>query len=127
MSVQWYLRISDGEATETRVVDLEKLCNFVVDNLFIWNHLYNKNYVWFLKFKIWIFQITSDGETPKAKVVDLEKSCNFAVGNFFIWNHLAKENYGWIFSNLKLKFLKWPRMEKWTKSKLWISKSYKTL
>jgi hypothetical protein len=30
---------SDGETTETRVVDLEKLQNFVVNNFFIWIHL----------------------------------------------------------------------------------------
>jgi hypothetical protein len=60
----------------------------------------------------------SDGETPKIKVVDLEKFCNFAVDNFLIWNHLANENYSWIFSHLKFKFFKWPRMEKWPKPKL---------
>jgi len=30
---------SDGEMTKTKVVDLKKLYNFVVDNFFIWNHL----------------------------------------------------------------------------------------
>ena len=30
---------SDGEMPKTKVVDIEKLCNFVVDNFFIWNHL----------------------------------------------------------------------------------------
>jgi hypothetical protein len=112
------MRIFDGEVTKTKVIDIEKLCNFVVDNFFIWNHLSNENYVWFLKFKIWIFQMTSDGETPKIKVVDLKKLCNFVVHNFLIWNHLSNENYGWIFLHLKLKFLKWPRMEKWPKLKL---------
>jgi hypothetical protein len=29
----------DGETTKTKVVDLEKLCNFVVDNFFIWIRL----------------------------------------------------------------------------------------
>jgi len=64
-------------------------------NIFIWNHLSNENYVWFLKLKIWIFQTTSDGETPKPKVVDLEKLCNFIVDNFFIWNHLLLQNAIW--------------------------------
>jgi len=30
---------SDEETTNMEVVDLEKLCNFVVDNFFIWIHL----------------------------------------------------------------------------------------
>jgi hypothetical protein len=67
---------------QNKVVDLKKLCDFVVDNIFIWNPLSNENYVWFLKFKICIFQTTSDGETPKPEVVDLEKFCNFIVDNF---------------------------------------------
>ena len=51
-------------------VDLKKIYNFVVDNIFIRNNLSNKNYVWFLKFKIWIFQTTLNGETPETKVVE---------------------------------------------------------
>jgi len=30
---------SNGETANTKVVDLEKLCNFVVFNFFIWIHL----------------------------------------------------------------------------------------
>jgi hypothetical protein len=41
---------SDGQTEQTKVVDLKKLWNFVVDNFLIWNHLVKKNYVW-------IFQI----------------------------------------------------------------------
>ena len=36
----------------------------------------------FLKFKIWIFKMSSNGEMTKMKVVDLEKLCNFVVDNF---------------------------------------------
>jgi hypothetical protein len=36
---------SNGEMTKKKVVDLEKLCNFVVDNFFIWNYLVKENYV----------------------------------------------------------------------------------
>jgi len=31
---------------QMKVVDLEKLWNFVVDNSFIWHHLVAENYVW---------------------------------------------------------------------------------
>ena len=41
--------ISDGETTKIKVVDLEKLWNFVVDNFLIWNHLVKENYVWISK------------------------------------------------------------------------------
>ena len=36
---------SDGETPKTKVVDLEKLCNFVVENFFIWDHLLLENTV----------------------------------------------------------------------------------
>ena len=36
---------SDGETSKTKVIDLEKLYNFVVDNFFIWNHISRENYV----------------------------------------------------------------------------------
>jgi hypothetical protein len=32
--------------TKIKVVDLDKLKNFVVDNFFIWNYLVNVNYIW---------------------------------------------------------------------------------
>jgi len=83
--------MSDGDATKTKVINLEKLCNFVVDNFFIWNHLSFKNYVWILTFEIQNFQTTSDGQMTKTKVVDLEKLCNFIVDHFFIRNHLSKK------------------------------------
>ena len=36
----------DGEMTKTKIVDLEELYNYVVDNFFfIWNHLSKENYV----------------------------------------------------------------------------------
>ena len=46
---------SDRETTKIKVVDLEKLWNFIVHNFFIWDHLVKENYVWIfknLKFKI---------------------------------------------------------------------------
>ena len=89
------------------------LRSFEYPNIFIWNNLSNKNYVWFIKFKIWIFQTASDRETSKTKVVDLEKLCNFVVDIFFVWNHSCSVKYGWIFLNLKFKFFKRHRMEKW--------------
>jgi hypothetical protein len=36
---------SDGEMTKTKVIDLEELYNFILDNFFIRNHLSKENYV----------------------------------------------------------------------------------
>jgi len=93
------------------------LCNFVVDNFFVWNHLSNETYIWMLTSEIRIFQTTLDGETAKTKVVDLEKLCNFIVNNFFIGNHLSKENYGWISSQFKIKFFQTTSDGEMTKTK----------
>jgi hypothetical protein len=36
----------DGKSTKTKTVDLDKNCNFVVDEFFIWNHLRSQKYGW---------------------------------------------------------------------------------
>jgi len=36
---------SDGETAKMKVLNLEKLYDFIVDNFFIWNHLSMDNYV----------------------------------------------------------------------------------
>jgi hypothetical protein len=83
--------LSDGEITNTKVVDLNGFYNFVVDDLFIWNHLMFQNIVWsyhILKFKFWIIQIKLDGKMIKAKVVDIDEFYKFSADVFFIWVHL---------------------------------------
>ena len=45
----------------------------------------------FLKFKIWIFKMSSNEEMTKTKVVDLEKLCNFVVVNFSFEINLSKK------------------------------------
>jgi hypothetical protein len=37
---------SDGETTKMKIVDLEKLWNFAVDNIFIWNRLGRKQSIY---------------------------------------------------------------------------------
>jgi hypothetical protein len=96
--------ILEGGVTKTKVVNLEKLCNFIVENFFIWNHLSNENYVWILIFEIQNFQMTSDGETTKTKLLDLKKLCNFELTTFsfkiiyprkitFEFPHIWNSNY----------------------------------
>ena len=73
---------SDEETHNIKVLDLEKLRNFVVHNFFIWIHL-RLGYVFeFLKFEIQILQMISDKKTYNNKVVDLEKLWNFVVQIF---------------------------------------------
>ena len=66
---------SDGKTLNIKVVEIEKLWNFVVHNFFIWNHLSSQNMVCIYqiwnKFKIQILQITSDEKTLNIKIVDL--------------------------------------------------------
>ena len=62
--------------TKTKVVDLDELYNFVVDDFSIWNHLLLQNIIWIsyiLKFKFYIVQSNSDGEMTKRKMVDLNE------------------------------------------------------
>jgi hypothetical protein len=75
--------------TKTKVLDLDELYKFVVDNFFIWNHLLSLNFVWsshILKFKFWIIQTKSDREMTKTRIVDLNKFYNFVADNFFYLN-----------------------------------------
>jgi hypothetical protein len=59
----------DEEMTKTKAVDLEKLCNFIVHNFFLFEIIYQgKLWLNFLKFEIQILQMTSDGEMTKLKL-----------------------------------------------------------
>ena len=58
----------DGETSKMKVVDFEKLWNFVVDNFFIKIILSTKTKFEFLKFEIQTLKTTSNGETTKWKL-----------------------------------------------------------
>ena len=54
----WIFKMSsNGEMTKMKVVDLEKLCNFVVDNFSFEIILSRKTMLEFLRFEIWILKI----------------------------------------------------------------------
>jgi len=60
---------SDGEATKMKVIDLEKLHNFVIDNFYIWNHLSKEIYVRiFSHFKFEILKWPRMEKRPKQKL-----------------------------------------------------------
>ena len=62
----WILKTTSKEkTTNMKVVGIEELWNFVVHNVFVWNHLVMQNLFEF-------FQTISDGKTTKIRVVDLE-------------------------------------------------------
>jgi hypothetical protein len=56
------------KTTNMKVVGIEELWNFVVDNVLVWNYLVMQNYVWILKFEF--FKLAR--KTTKIKVVDFE-------------------------------------------------------
>jgi hypothetical protein len=81
--------------TKTKIVDLDELYRFVVDDFFIWVYLVPKNYIrssQISKFKFRIVQMKFDGEMAKTKVVDLDEFYNFVVDDFSIWNRLLSQN-----------------------------------
>jgi hypothetical protein len=45
--------MSDDQMTKIKVVDLEKLYNFVVEHFLIWINFANESTSKFLKFEIW--------------------------------------------------------------------------
>ena len=58
--------------TKTKVLNLKKLCKFVVDN-FLFESMHGKSIFEFITFKIQKFLMISDGQMIKIKVVDPEK------------------------------------------------------
>jgi hypothetical protein len=62
--IQNFQTTSDGKSTKINVIGLEKLWNFVVNNLLILNHLVKQNYVWVLKLDF----LTSHEKPPKLKL-----------------------------------------------------------
>jgi hypothetical protein len=78
--------------TKIKIIGIDELYNFVVDDLFIWDHLVFENVVWIchnLKFKFYIGQSNLDREITKIKLVDLNKLYNFVFDNFFTYVHLV--------------------------------------
>ena len=72
----------DGQTIKTKVVDLEELYNFIVNNFFILNHLFKENYVWISHILNSKFSNDLECRNDK-KIVDLEKLYNFVVQNIF--------------------------------------------
>ena len=90
---------SDEEITKIKVLDLDELFNFVVDDFFNWNHLVFENVVWschIFKFKFKLFKKILYIKMTKLKVVNLDKLYNFIVDIFSIWNHLLPVKLFWL-------------------------------
>ena len=78
--------------TKIKVIDLDELYNFVVDDFFSWNHLVFENIVWschIFKFKFKLFKQMLYRKMTKIKVVNIGMLYNFVVDNFF---HLKSFN-----------------------------------
>lgn len=71
-----------------KVVDLDEIYNFKIDDICIWP---NKDYKWWDKFwktYFWIFQMISDGDMPYIKVQGFDEIYNFVIDNIFFWDCL---------------------------------------
>ena len=106
--------------SKIKVIDLDKLYHFVVNDISIWNHLLFENVVWSchnLKFKFKTVQTKSYRKMTKTKVVDIDDLYNFVVDDFFSWNHLVFENIVWSCHIFKFKFKRFKKcyIEKWPK------------
>jgi hypothetical protein len=105
----WILKTTSKEkTTNMKVVGIEELGNFVVDNVLVWNHLVMQNYVWILKFEF--FKLSRMEKPTKIK------SCRYwNVMKLCSWQFFdLKSSYHWKirvkFSNLKFKFCKRSRI-----------------
>ena len=81
------ITLSDEEMTKIKVIDINELYNFVVDDFFSWSRSLIKNSIWSsqnLNFKFQIIQIESDGEMTKIKILHLDVFYNFDFGDFSI-------------------------------------------
>ncbi len=62
------IALSDEEMTQIKVIDLDDLYNFDVDDFFSWNHLLFENVVWScynLKFKFKLLKQSHIAKWPK--------------------------------------------------------------
>ncbi len=94
--------------TKMKIVDLNGLYNFVIDDFFSWSRSLIINSIWSsqtLNFEFKIIQIESDGEMGKMKILHLDEFYNFGFGDFSIWNHLLTPNFLWSCQILKIKNL----------------------
>jgi hypothetical protein len=82
----------NGKSTKIKVVELQKLWNFVVVYFFyLKSFRLSKIASEFVKFKMQILQTTWYGKSTKLKAVELQMLWNFIVDNFLIWIHLQPQ------------------------------------
>ena len=109
----WIVQTKSHEKiTKIKVINLEKLYNFVVDNFFIWDYFMKENYVgisqnWNLNFSNDLRWRNNWNESYRSrKVIQL---CSWQL---FRLRSFCQGKLRLNFSNLKFKIFKWPRMEK---------------
>ncbi len=63
--------LSDEKMTQIKVIDLDELYHFVIDDFFSWNHVVFENVVWSchnLKFKFILFKPSHIEKWPKQEL-----------------------------------------------------------
>ena len=102
--------MSDEQMTTKKVVDIEKLYNFVVEHFLIWIKFANEKYVWSFEL-IWNLIFLNhlgwrNNQNKSFRSRKVMKLCS--------WQPKLRLNL----SNLEFKFFKWTRMGKQPKWKL---------
>ena len=80
---------SDEETHNIKVVDLEKLRNFVVQIFFIWIHLRSRICVWISQIWNWNFANDLGSKNLQHQSCRSRKVMKLCSSNFFIWIHLG--------------------------------------
>jgi hypothetical protein len=74
----WILKTTlNGKITNRKVVGLEKLWNFVVDNVLVWIYLVMQNYVWVLNFEFLNYLEWKNHQNKSCKSWNVIKLCNW--------------------------------------------------
>jgi hypothetical protein len=102
VKIRIFQTISHGKPTKIKVVGLEKLCNFVVDNFSIWNYLIMQTIFGLqnLKFSNDPGCKNHENESCRSKIV-----ISLYSWNLLIWNHLVIEKYVWSFQIWNSNFI----------------------
>ena len=85
---------SKEKTTNMKVVGIEELWSFVVDNVLVWNHLVMQNYVLILNFNFSNYIGWKNHQNKSCRSWNAMKLCNW---RFLIWNHLIIEKFVWSF------------------------------
>jgi hypothetical protein len=95
----------NGETVKIKVVNLQKLWNFIVYDFYLKSYSQRKISLNFIKFEIQICKWLWIEETSKKKVVDLKKLWNFVLPPFEIVGHFGFSKFMDIIMHLDIHYI----------------------